>query len=128
MSSQSTTPPISPPPAQVTPAAAGKIALFVAVLGWAYLPMLRIFADKWLHDPQYSHGLLVPFFSAYLIWRARAEAITFKPMPILGFSLLGGLLSLRAVAGAILFHQLDAASLLLSLVAVSLVIGGLPLL
>jgi exosortase len=128
MSSISSAPPLSPPGAQVSPAAAGKIALFVAVLAWAYLPMLRVFADKWLHDPQYSHGLLVPFFSAFLMWRVRSEAVTFKPMPILGYGLLIGTLGLRTAAGALLFHQLDAASLLLSLVAVSLAVGGMPLL
>jgi len=35
---------------------------------------------------------------------------------------------MRAAAGALLFHQLDAAALLLSLVAVSLAVGGVPLL
>ncbi len=90
--------------------------------------MLRVFADKWLNDPQYSHGLLVPLFSSFLMWRARSEAVTFKPMPIIGCGLLVAILGLRAAAGALLFHQLDAASLLLALVAVSLAVGGLPLL
>ena len=91
--------------------------------------MLRVFADKWINDPQYSHGLLVPFFSAFLLWRAwQNEAVALKPMPIVGCGLLVAILGLRAAAGVLLFHQLDAISLLLALVAVSLAVGGLPLL
>ena len=91
--------------------------------------MLSVFADKWINDPQYSHGLLVPFFSAFLIWRAgKSESLVLKPLPILGCGMLVSILAMRAVAGAMLFHQLDAASLLLALVAVMLAVGGVPLL
>lgn len=132
MSSVSIAPPDSPAPSLAP--AASRVAVWqgvaiVAVLGWAYLPMLSVFADKWLNDPQYSHGLLVPFFSAFLMWRAwKSESLVLKPLPILGCGLLVSILAMRAVAGAILFQQLDAASLLLALVAVSLAVGGLPLL
>jgi exosortase len=106
-----------------------QLGALAGVLVWAYLPMLRVFADKWVNDPQYSHGLLVPFFSAFLVWRARqAKAPALRPLPIIGCALLVGILGLRAAAGALLFHQLDAASLLLALVAVSLAVGGAPLL
>ena len=99
-----------------------------AALGWAYLPMLSVFADKWVNDPQYSHGLLVPFFSAFLIWRAwKAQALVLKPLPVLGCGILVVIRAMRAAAGALLFHQLDAASLLLALVGVALAVGGAPL-
>ena len=130
MSSISPAPPFSPPTALApSRTAVGQLAALVAVLAWAYLPMLRVFADKWLNDPQYSHGLLVPLFSAFLMWRAwQTESLVLKPMPVVGCGLLVAILGLRAAAGALLFHQLDAASLLLALVAVSLAVGGLPLL
>lgn len=130
MSSISPAPPFSPSLALApSRAAVGQVAALAAVLGWAYLPMLRVFADKWLNDPQYSHGLLVPFFSAFLMWRAwQNESLVLKPMPVVGCGLLVAILGLRAAAGALLFHQLDAASLLLALVAVSLAVGGVPLL
>lgn len=96
---------------------------------WAYLPMLRVFADKWLHDPQYSHGFLVPLFSIYLLRRAwKAGPVEFDPRPLLGFGLLGLVLFMRFGAGILLFHPLDAASLLLIFAAISLAIGGRPLL
>jgi exosortase len=130
MSSVSFAPTDAPAPtAAASRVAVWQIAALVAVLGWAYLPMLRVFADKWLNDPQYSHGLLVPFFSAYLMRRAwRSESLVLQPMPILGCTLLAATLGLRAASGALLFYQFDAASLLLSLVAASLAFGGVPLL
>jgi exosortase len=107
----------------------GQLAALAVVLGWAYLPMLRVFADKWVNDPQYSHGLLVPFFSAYLLWRAwQSEPLKLRPMPVFGCTLLVVILGLRTAAGQLLFHQLDAASLLLALAAVCLAVGGMPLL
>jgi exosortase len=103
-------------------------ALGVLVL-WAYLPMLTVFADKWIHDPQYSHGLLVPIFSGFLLRRAwKSSPVTLEPAPLLGFALLGATFLMRFVAGTLLFHPLDAASLLLVFVSVSLIVGGRPLL
>jgi exosortase len=115
-------------PAGLPRAAVWQLAALTGVLGWAYLPVLRVFADKWVNDPQYSHGLLVPFFSAYLAWRRRNEPLVLCPLPIIGCALLVAILGLRAAAGALLFHQLDAISLLLALAATGLAVGGLPLL
>ncbi len=106
-----------------------QVAALVGLLVWAYLPMLRVFFDKWINDPQYSHGLLVPFFSAYLVWKAwQAGPLVPKPLPWLGCGLLAVTLVMRAFAGTLLFQQLDAASLLVALVAVTLAAGGVPLL
>jgi exosortase len=99
------------------------------VLAWAYYPMLAVFADKWLNDPQYSHGFLVPIFSGYLLRRAwKSAPIAMTPMPLLGCGLLVLVLGLRLVAASLLFHQLDALSLLIALASISLAAGGWPLL
>jgi exosortase len=91
--------------------------------------MLAVFADKWLNDPQYSHGFLVPIFSAYLLRRAwRSAPVRMNPMPVLGCGLLVLVLGMRLIAGSLLFHQLDAASLLVALAALSVAAGGWPLL
>ena len=106
-----------------------QVAGLVGLLVWAYLPMLRVFFDKWINDPQYSHGLLVPVFSAYLVWKAwQAGPLVPSPRPWLGCGLLAIAMALRPLAGSLLFHQLDAVSLMLALVAVTLAAGGLPLL
>src|SRR5436305_8403614 len=46
------------------------LALAAAAV-WGYWPALSQLTEKWLHDPQYSHGLLVPPFAAYLLWVRR---------------------------------------------------------
>jgi len=112
------------PPPQRFPA--WQIAALTGLLAWAYLPMLRVFFDKWVNDPQYSHGFLVPFFSAYLLWRS--VPVVSRPRPWLGGLLLVLAIAMRAAAGSLLFHQLDAASLLVALFAIVLAAGGVPLL
>ncbi|HEX4607560.1 MAG TPA: archaeosortase/exosortase family protein, partial [Urbifossiella sp.] len=44
-----------------------------AVVAWVFWPTLQTMADRWAHDPRYSHGYLVPFFSAYLLWSRRGD-------------------------------------------------------
>ena len=107
--------------------AAWQLAALGGLLAWAYLPMLRVFFDKWVNDPQYSHGFLVPFFSAYLLWKSEAR-VAYTPRLWLGGGLLILVLAMRAAAGSLLFHQLDAASFLLGLFAIVLIAGGMPLL
>jgi exosortase len=123
----------SPPTAPATPTGGSlvppwQLAAVGGLLVWAYLPMLRVFFDKWTNDPQYSHGFLVPLFSAYLLRRAwQTGPLRPEPLPVLGCLLLAVAIGMRAVAGSILFQQLDAASLLLCLFALSLIAGGVPL-
>jgi exosortase len=109
--------------------AISAIPLF-GLLGWAYLPTLQWMADKWASDPQYSHGFLVPLFSAYLLYRNRETPGPWRsaPLPIVGGALLVIALVMRAVSGGLLFHQLDAASLLVTLLGMSAALGGRQLL
>src|SRR5215207_3153720 len=37
-----------------------KALLIGGLLAWAYFPTLRGLFQKWMDDPQYSHGILVP--------------------------------------------------------------------
>ena len=128
MSSISSTPSISPA-ASPARALALQLAALAAVLGWAYWPTLMVFGDKWVNDPQYSHGLLVPLFSGFLVYRAwKSQSLELRPMPVLGCTLLAAILAIRAAAGSLLFYQLDAASLLLAVAGAVIAFGGLPLL
>ncbi len=103
-------------------------AVAVAGLAWAFLPTLAWMVAKWSDDPQYSHGFLVPFFSAFLLWRAAKVGPLFgSPRPVLGAAMLVVLVAVRWLAGGLLFHQLDALALLLSLMAFAVVAGGFKL-
>ena len=123
------TPDRLPTPSRRLPGVVWQLAALGGLVIWAYLPMLRVFFDKWVNDPQYSHGFLVPIFSGYLLWKDRQNGpLSLRPLPWVGAALLAMTLGMRAVAGSILFHQLDAASLLVALAAVAIVAGGMPLL
>src|SRR5579859_8220581 len=43
------------------------------VILFAYWTVLGEMAERWTDDPQYSHGYLVPLFSAFLLWFRRGE-------------------------------------------------------
>ncbi len=45
--------------------------LLVGILVALYTPVMGSLFDQWYHDADYSHGFLVPFVSAYLIWQRR---------------------------------------------------------
>ncbi len=97
-----------------------------ALLAWAFLPTFEFLVDKWVEDPQYSHGFLVPLFSAYLLRQARqAGRLTLSaPWPVVGAGLLAVTVLPRFLAGGLMFHQLDCLALLASLVALTLLAGG----
>jgi exosortase len=106
---------------------------FFAVVGlvtWAFWPTLAFLFEKWIGDPQYSHGFLVPLFSLYLLRenQDRLKATTYTPLPVIGGLILGVSLVLRGLAGGLLFHQLDVLSLLLTLVGTAIAFGGTRLL
>ena len=46
-------------------------AAVVVAIAAVYAPVLRELGRDWIRDPNYSHGVLIPFISAYLIWRQR---------------------------------------------------------
>ena len=47
------------------------IGILAVVAAFLYGGILARLVDDWLHDPNYSHGFLVPLFSAFLVWRNR---------------------------------------------------------
>src|SRR6185437_4140753 len=59
-----------------------KLAIFAAILLVVYaLPLLKL-AVFALHSDLYSHVLLIPFVSAYLLWIRRTELqVTSRPSP-----------------------------------------------
>jgi exosortase len=115
---------------RLRPPAASAAAVLAALglcLLWAYWPTLRAIADRWSHDPQYSHGFLVPVFALIVLWSRRQWFPAGPPRPSWwGVAWLLGALVLRLAAGYLYLEPLDGLSLLPALVGICLLLGGRP--
>jgi len=101
------------------------LLLLLLVVAAVYAPVLAQLAGDWIHDPNYSHGILVPLISGFLLWRARKE---FRSLPLapMNLGLVGvlaaGFLLVTGVAGAEVFTQ--RVSLVLLLASLILFLAG----
>jgi exosortase len=109
----------------VPPARAVLLAALGALGLWVYWPTLVAVSQKWGHDPQYSHGYLVPAFAVVLLYLRRGLMPKAWPAPCwwgVGLVLVGVLMRL---AGAYVYLDwLDAASLVPCLAGLFLLFGG----
>jgi exosortase len=103
------------------------LAVAAVALLWAYWPTLGEMAQRWGHDPQYSHGFLVPLFAVLLLWlrRDRLARGTLRPS-WWGLPLLAAGLALRLVGGFFYYVSFDDISLLPCIAGLCLVLGGWP--
>ena len=94
------------------------IGVSIAIVLWAFYPTLDWLVGKWYADPSYSHGFLVPFIAAYIIYRKRSTITQWfgTPKPMAASGIFVAILLFRGLAGGLLFNQLDALALLLTLV------------
>jgi exosortase len=82
-------------------------------------------SHKWNHDPQYSHGYLVPGFAALLLWLRRSHlAPTGEAPGWLGVSLLLAGVLLRLAGTYLYIDWLDAVSLVPCLAGLIVLLGG----
>ncbi len=85
--------------------------LLVAVLAFLYAPIIKLLVWQWYNDPDYSHGFLVPFLSAYLIWARRdvLRAIPRRPSAWGMVIVLGslGMLFLGSLGAELSFTRLS---------------------
>ena len=84
------------PEGQPTPKSTRPLLTMVvigALLLALFFPVIRWLVGEWLGNDFYSHGLLVPFISAFLAWRLwsrRPPAITTSGNSWAGLALTGG--------------------------------------
>src|SRR5215510_965882 len=103
--------------------------IVLAVL-FVYATVLVKLANDWWADPNYSHGLLIPFVIGYILWTRRSDlaAQPVRPSVVLGgITIVAALLMLWAgIAGAELYTQ--RISLLLILAGIVIYFWGTRLL
>jgi exosortase len=104
----------------------GAGSLLGACLFWAYWPALADMGQRWAHEPQYSHGFLVPVFAVFLLgrrWNSVARPIALQPS-WWGLAFLAGGLALHLGGSYLYFTWIDYFSLLPCLAGVALLVGG----
>jgi exosortase len=98
-------------------------ASLVALI-WAHWSSLVDVAGCWAHDPQYSHGYLVPLFSLALLWlRREMRPRLFQPS-WWGAVVIGAGIGLRLFGTYFYFIWLEQISLLPILAGLCLLAGG----
>jgi exosortase len=104
-------------------------ALLVAMLLALYFRVVIKLVRDWIEIPDYSHGILIPFFVAFLIWDQRRALLStpLKPswfgLPLVAFGLF---ILLVGVFGADLF--LSRVSFLLLAAGITWTLLGRPML
>ncbi len=106
--SKSQTGVVVPATIQTTRGAFWRVWVLAACLLMLYAPVLSHLARQWWDEPDYSHGFLVPLFSAYVLWlrRDRLHQVAHRPSWT-GMAVLCGSLCLLFAGslGAELFLQ-----------------------
>ena len=100
-----------------------KVYQPIAIAGavaFLYFTVLVKLGNDWWHDENYSHGLLIPFVIAFIVWQERKLIGAWKAQPATWLGATGIAVSLLALwagtAGAELFVQ--RASLVLMLASI----------
>jgi len=103
-------------------------ALLAIVVIAAIVPFARVLAglyNIWNLKPEYSHGIIIPVLSAFLIWRQRAQL---RELSFVGswwgLTLIAAGLALRAVGALTTMQTLEHYALLLVLYGLVLTLVG----
>src|SRR5438067_12441276 len=124
-----TTNPLATPAATKRYDAVAALLIAVVSLLWAYWTTLCATAQQWAHDPQYSHGYLVPGFALFLLWFRREQIALEALRPSWwGLPILGAGIALRLLGAYYYFVWFDSISLVPCLAGVWLLVGGWPVL
>jgi exosortase len=93
--------------------------ILVAVVVLLYARVIPALVQQWFNDPNYSHGVLVPFCSLLLLWSTRKKWLAEPCVPS-----LTGLVLVFAAMGLLVLGSLGA-ELFLTRVSLCALIGGL---
>lgn len=105
--------------------AAGLMLAILAGLLFCYWTSLEEIAAKWEHDPQYSHGYLVPLFSIVLLWMRREMVDPSKlRLNWLGLPVILAGLGMRLAATHYYVEWFDFLSIIPVVFGITLLLGG----
>ena len=119
------------PRERAQPGVAGILAVVLlgGLLLGLYWKILSALVTQWWDDPNYSHGLLVPLFSGYLIWRRRAFLVKLpRAGSLAGVGVVVGGLALLYLGNLGADNFLMRTSLIVILAGLVLFHLGLPVL
>ncbi len=98
--------------------------VLLGILLVVFTPSLLHLWDRWMHDPRYNHGYLVPLFSLYLLYRKKDDLRACPEGSPWGlvFILIG--LAIRGFGVLIYLDWIDAVALVPCLAGVVVFWGG----
>jgi exosortase len=102
-----------------------QLALLLAAAGFLYYPFIQKMVRDWAENGNYSHGYLVPFISAYMIWALRGQLAETELKPSywgLGLIVIGLLQLYVAKVGSEFFLQ--RTSIIVVLFGISIFLFG----
>jgi len=102
-------------------------AALLLLIVWLYASVLARLFMQWINDPNFQHGIFVPAFAAFVVWRNRSELKTIEPSPSwsgLPLIVVALVTLMLGVLGAELF--LSRVSLLLLLAGLIILLRGWP--
>lgn len=101
----------------------------VVLICAVYAPVIASLVADWSHDPNYSHGFLIPFLSGYFLWEKRTVLAATRVAPDnLGLPVILASLSLLMVGHAGTEYFTMRASLVFLLAGIVLFCCGRPVL
>lgn len=101
------------------------LPVLAAGLLWASWPALVDMAARWSRDPRYSHGFLVPIFAAFLLWNRHKMLTADTTRPSWwGLVFVAAGAALKLAGTRYYLSWVDAASLIVSLAGLALLLGG----
>jgi len=101
------------------------LIIFFAVIGIFYYNTLGWLVESWLHNEYYSHGLLVPIISGYILWNMRGELASMEKKQSQNglYIFMGGIL-IQVISAMWTIKFLSGISLLITIAGVIMYLYG----